>query len=137
MDERLRGKGNYTIDDLMNYCPELKNTWITLEGLLEEDYKINRLIIKDSKIEGWGINYRSDDKSLCYVHPEMHAIVVMFQIREEKIDKIKLELSEYALKVWENKYPCGKGGWMRYKITKEDQVIEVRKLLNAKISSKL
>lgn len=135
MDERLRGKGNYSIDEIMNYS-SMKESWLHLERKLFEDYQIEKVIINDSKLHGWGINYRFGNNSLCYIHPEKHALFISFQIKEDAIEKIKPYLSDYALKVWEQRYPCGKGGWMSYFLTDDKQVDEVRLLLNNKIKPK-
>jgi len=32
------------------------------------------------------------------------------------------ELSEYAKVVWDNKYPCGSGGWLNYRVTDNEQL---------------
>ncbi|MDY0214029.1 MAG: DUF3788 family protein [Bacilli bacterium] len=82
---------------------------------------------------GWGVNYRVLKNTLCYIHPEKEALFIAFQMREVDIIKIKDSLSPYALKVWENRYPCGHGGWMWYHLTSLDQVEEVHLLLNTKI----
>lgn len=132
MNERLRGKGNYTIDEIMSFS-SCKGAWIELEKKLYNDYELHTLIIKDSPKEGWGVNYRVLKNTLCYIHPEKEALFIAFQMREVDIIKIKDSLSPYALKVWENRYPCGHGGWMWYHLTSLDQVEEVHLLLNTKI----
>lgn len=77
MDERLRGKGNYSIDEIMNYS-SMKESWLHLERKLFEDYQIEKVIINDFKLHGWGINYRVGNNSLCYIHPEKHALFIFF-----------------------------------------------------------
>ncbi len=133
--DKLRGNGNFTIDGIMAFS-SLKDGWVKLEDKLNEDYTLEKVIIKDSKSLGWGINYRVGANSLCYIHPEKSGLFVAFQIREDVIKTIKHKLSDYALKVWENRYPCGKGGWMWYRVTNEGQIDEVRLLLNSKIKPK-
>lgn len=132
MDDRLRGKGNYTIEEIMSFSTRHED-WLTLDHIFSDDYQIEKVIIEDSPSQGWGINYRVGKNSLCYIHPEKNALYIAFQIKEEAIEKIKDKLSDYALKVWENRYPCGKGGWMWYRLTETKQIEEVRLLLNQKI----
>ncbi|HHU81250.1 MAG TPA: hypothetical protein GXZ35_08010 [Acholeplasmataceae bacterium] len=67
------------------------------------------------------------------MHPEINGLFIAVQIREAVIENIKAQLSDYALKVWENRYPCGEGGWMWYRLTQSNQIDEVRLLLNNKI----
>lgn len=132
MDERLRGKGYYSIEEIMAYT-SVKEDLLTLEAKLNEDYALEKVIIENSKTEGWGINYRAGSKSLCYIHPEKNGIFIAFQITEAAIEKVRSKLSDYALEVWEKRYPCGNGGWMWYRLTQSSQVDEVRLLLNHKI----
>lgn len=131
MDERLRGKGDFSVEEIMAFSAR-KDDWIDLEQKLNEDYLLEKIIIKDSPSQGWGINYRVGKNSLCYVHPEKTSLFVAFQITEAKMNEIKPFLSEYAWKVWENRYPCGKGGWMWYRLTDTKQIAELRLLLNNK-----
>jgi len=133
MDEKLRGKGDYSIEEIMSFSSR-KDDWIQLESKLSEDYILDKIIIKDSPSQGWGgVNYRVGKNFLCYIHPERKSLFIAIQISEEKIEKIKSQLSEYCLKVWENRYPCGKGGWMWYRLSNSYQVDEVRLLFNNKI----
>jgi len=69
MDERLRGKGDYSFEDLMEYT-SVKEDWKRLESVLNQDYMLHKVMIEDSKQHGWGINYRVGQKTLCYIHPE-------------------------------------------------------------------
>lgn len=132
MDQRLRGKGNFTIEEIMDFSSR-KEDWLELERKLSIDYVIEKIIIQDSKSAGWGVNYRVGKNSLCYIHPEINGLFIAVQIREAVIENIKAQLSDYALKVWENRYPCGEGGWMWYRLTQSNQIDEVRLLLNNKI----
>lgn len=132
MGERLRGKGNYTVAEIMAFSSH-EDDWRKLEALLNQDYVLGQVIIENSNSEGWGINYRVGNQSLCYIHPERDALFIAFQICEDAIEAIKQKLSPYAIQVWENRYPCGKGGWMWYRLTEQVQIDEVRLLLNQKI----
>jgi hypothetical protein len=48
MDERLRGKGDYSFDDLMEYT-SVKEDWKRLESVLNQDYMLHKVMIEDSK----------------------------------------------------------------------------------------
>lgn len=88
MDERLRGKGDFSVEEIMAFSAR-KDDWIDLEKKLNEDYLLEKIIIKDSPSQGWGINYRVGKNSLCYVHPEKTSLFVAFQITEAKMNEIK------------------------------------------------
>lgn len=135
MNKRLHGNDNYTLNDLLDYCGEVKYSWLELESLIGRDYDYYKTVINSNR-EGWGVKYTIGSRCLCYIHPENDGIIIFFHIRTDTIEKIKDQLSEYALLVWENAYPCGDGGWIRYKLTNYTQIPEVHKLLNYKIKPK-
>lgn len=89
MDERLRGKGNYSVTEIMDYSSQ-KDSWLHLESKLSEDYQIVKIIINDSKLHGWGINYRVGNNSLCYIHPEKKLCSSPFKLRKMQLKKLNL-----------------------------------------------
>lgn len=54
MDEKLRGKGDYSIEEIMSFSSR-KDDWIQLESKLSEDYILDKIVIKDSPSQGWGL----------------------------------------------------------------------------------
>ncbi|MDD4244127.1 MAG: hypothetical protein PHG08_07450 [Bacilli bacterium] len=44
MDERLRGKGDFSIEEIMSFSSR-KDDWIELDMQLSEDYLLERVII--------------------------------------------------------------------------------------------
>ncbi len=46
MDQRLRGKGNFTIEEIMDFSSR-KEDWLELERKLSIDYVIEKIIIQD------------------------------------------------------------------------------------------
>ncbi len=123
-----------TFEEMLNYCGESGAFWIELDEFLQKNYDLNKEIrFPYGKDYGWGMNYKHKNKHICDIHAEADAFTVFFQIRAESVDIIKNELSDYALQVWENRYPCGSGGWIRYRVTKRTQLDDVKKLLSAKV----
>lgn len=78
MDQRLRGKGNFTIEEIMDFSSR-KEDWLELERKLSIDYVIQKIIIQDSKSAGWGVNYRVGKNSLCYIHPKSTVYLLQFK----------------------------------------------------------
>lgn len=135
MPERLRTKEKQTFESLIEYSGASGALWIEIEDFLRQNYDLNK-IVHDSAAEGWGVNYKHGKKYICDIHAEKGAFVVFFQIQSAEIDKLEGELSQYALQVWERRYPCGKGGWMRYRVTKKEHLEDIYKLLTAKVKPK-
>lgn len=138
MHERMLDKKHQpTFEDMLDYCGESREAWVELESFLQANYDLkNEIRFPYGKDYGWGKDYKHRTKHICDIHAEAGAFTVFFQIHTESIEKIKAELSDYALKVWDNKYPCGSGGWIRYRVTDIKQLADVQKLLTAKIKPK-
>lgn len=45
-----------------------------------------------------------------------------------------MELSNYAKNVWDNKYQCRNGGWLNYRITDKDQLLDIIRILDIKVT---
>lgn len=48
-------------------------------------------------------------------------------------EKVRHEISDYAIEVWNYKYPCGNGGWIHYYLSSSSQIDDIIKLLHLKI----
>lgn len=59
--------------------------------------------------------------------------MVLISISDDAIKLIYIELSIYAKDVWENKYPCGSGGWLNYRITNKEQLQDLIKIMDIKV----
>lgn len=56
-------------------------------------------------------------------------------IGKGKLKKLNEELSSMlpkTKKLWENRYPCGEGGWMHYKVENDDELADIEKLIRIK-----
>ena len=68
------------------------------------------------------------------IFAENSAFMVLVCIPNDAIQSLYGELSDYAEKVWNDKYPCGNGGWLNYRITDNDQLQDLIKILDIKVS---
>lgn len=135
MYERMLNKSEQpSFSELLAYCGESGAYWHELDQYMHEHYDlVSEIRFPYGKDYGWRINYKHRKKYICDVHAEKDAFTVFLQLRCETIDKIKNKLSEYALMIWEKRYPCGYGGWIRYRVTKCEQLPEVYLILAAKV----
>lgn len=60
--------------------------------------------------------------------------MALIRVPNDAIRSVYSELSDYAKNVWNNKYPCGNGGWLNYRITDENQLQDLIKILDIKVS---
>ena len=73
---------------------------------------------------GWGYRYSVKKKQLIYLFFERGSLNMMIRVDEPKNEKESVLLNGLSAKgkeCWKNKYPCGNGGWIHYRIiTRED-----------------
>ena len=89
---------------------------------------------------GWGYKVSSKSKHLFYLFFEKSSINIMLQIGKIKT-KAETErygqLSEEGRKYWENRYPCGDGGWIHYRITNKKQLKDIGLFLSIKTNKEV
>ena len=84
---------------------------------------------------GWGYKYSHKTKHLCYVFFEKDAITIMLQIGGNLVYKLEEVLPECLPKTkdyWDNRYPCGDGGWVYYRIFNKQELDDVLRLIAIK-----
>ncbi|MDL2292371.1 DUF3788 domain-containing protein [Acholeplasma sp. OttesenSCG-928-E16] len=135
MNERMLDKNNKpSFDEMLEYSGRSKEAWLQIEVFLKNNYNLSdKIRFPYGKDYGWGKSYRHNKKHICDIHAEKDSFTVFFQIRSEAINQIEGQLSEYALLTWKNRYPCGSGGWIRYRVTNKEQVNDIILFLSAKI----
>jgi len=107
-----------------------------LEKSLNERYDI----VKELKFPfgnsyGWGYKYSHKTKHLCYIFFEKDAITVTIQIGSNEVSKLNEQLKDFlpkTKKLWEERYPCGAGGWIHYRVLAEDELTDILKLIAIK-----
>jgi hypothetical protein len=86
---------------------------------------------------GWGIKYSHRTKHLCYVFPENGAFTVTIQIGKSELAKLYGKLPSFLPKtkeLWENRYPCGAGGWLHYRVLDIQEIADIKELIRIKKS---
>lgn len=79
---------------------------------------------------GWGIAHRKKKKLMCNVFPEAGAFTVMMRLSDAQYASLYDQLQPYAKEYIDNKYPCGNGGWIQYRVCEEAHMADVQKLLS-------
>ena len=113
---------------------------ILLLNIFEEIMKQRYDLKRDLKFPfgnnyGWGYKYSHKTKHLCYVFFEKDAITIMLQISGDlvqKLEKVLLECLPKTKRYWNNRYPCGEGGWIHYRVLNGEELNDVIRLLALK-----
>ncbi|MGC8832254.1 MAG: DUF3788 domain-containing protein [Thermoproteota archaeon] len=107
-----------------------------LDGFLRSHYDVKSEIrFPFGSGYGWGIKYSHRSKHLCYVFPEKDAFTVTIQIGRNELPRLNMGLSGFSRKtkrLWENRYPCGEGGWVHYRVLSKQDLKDVEELIKIK-----
>lgn len=83
---------------------------------------------------GWGIAHRKKDKLMCNVFAEDNAFTVMVKLSEKQCKIVYEQLQKYTKEQIDNKYPCGDGGWIHYRVTCKEHLKDIQKILSVRCS---
>lgn len=107
---------------------------------LDSFFKSHYNIVRELKFPfgnqyGWSYKYSAKSKLLCYVFFEKGTFTVTITIGKNEVLKLTAELPNMLPKtqeLWANRYPCGEGGWIHYKVENEKELSDVQKLIYIK-----
>ena len=120
--------------EMIFYCGEAGKLWVDVDKYLRDNLKMTGVIrFPYGNKYGWSMKYSNKSKHICDVFAEDSAFMVLIKISEDSMNTIYNELSDYAKTVWQNKYPCGSGGWLNYRVTDEGQTEDLLKIIDLKI----
>ena len=138
MYERMLNKQETpTFDDLIRYSGDVGALWLELDKHMEETYNAAKLIrFPYGKNYGWGVKYSIKSKHICDVFAENGAFTALLQVSTKAIETVFDDLADYAKQVWEDKYPCGGGGWIQFRVLNREQLQDLMKIIHAKATVK-
>lgn len=135
MYERMLDKQHQpSFDELAEYCGDSKDLFKQIN-----DYLINE-IGTDSLIRfpygnsyGWGLKYSIKRKHICDIFAEKEAFTIMLRLTNIQFDQVYNNLTDYTKEYIDNKYPCGEGGWIHYRVLEGQHLNDIKELLQVKI----
>lgn len=78
------------------------------------------------------VSHRKGKKLICDVFVEADAFTVMIRLSNEQYDKVYEYVQEDTKKLIDNKYPCGGGGWIHFRILSDEHLQDAKLLLSVK-----
>ena len=116
-----------TVEEMTEYCSvnaerfSMLNDWLTDVFHTEQ-----KLVFPYGNQYGWGIGHYKKKKLLCNI------FTVMLRLTNEQYETVYSELKKYTQEYIDNKYPCGDGGWIHYRVVCQEHYEDIRKLLEVK-----
>lgn len=134
MYERMLNKQMMpTIEEMTEYCGENAERFTTLNEWLSLSFGTEqKVVFPYGNHYGWGIAHKKKNKFICNVFAEKDAFTVMMRMSNKQYEALYNQLTKYTQEFIDNKYPCGEGGWIHYRIASQEHVEDVQKLLSEK-----
>lgn len=136
MYERMLNKQvTPTIEEMTEFCGEnaerfsLLNEWLTSAFHTEQ-----KIVFPYGNKYGWGIAHKKKNKLICNIFAEDNAFTVMMRLPDQQYNTVYGELQKYVQEHIDNKYPCGDGGWIHYRVTCGEHFDDIKTLLSVKCS---
>lgn len=124
-----------TIPEMTAYCGENSELFTLLNNWLSETYgTVQEIVFPYGNHYGWGISHKIKRKFICNIFAENNSFTVMMRLSNKQYDIIYDNVEKYTQEYIDNKYPCGDGGWIHYRIINKDHFNDIQKLLNVKCS---
>lgn len=136
MYERLLDKTlSPSFTDLLKYSGACSDLWVELDDYLQSEYSAEQQIrFPYGNKYGWSTKYSLKNRHICDVFAENGAFALHFRVNNDCLNTVYDGLSDYSKKICDEKYPCGEGGWLTYRVLSQEHLIDVKKILLAKIS---
>ena len=69
---------------------------------------------------------------MCNIFAENDAFTVMMRLTNAQYEAIYDEMKKYTQEFIDKKYPCGDGGWIKYRVICQEHYDDIKKLLEVK-----
>ena len=134
MYERLLNKQIVpTFEELAAYCGENGALFQKLNEQLSQMYGTTQEIrFPYGNHYGWGVAHRKKKKLICDIFAEAGAFTAMLRLSNQQFDSVYDQLQAYTQNYIDNKYPCGEGGWIHYRVLNEEHFSDIMRLLAVK-----
>lgn len=136
MYERMLNKQvTPTMEELTEFCGENAQRFTLLNQWLTSDFDTEqKIVFPYGNKYGWGIAHKKKNKLMCNIFAEADAFTVMMRLSDKQYKIVYDQLQKYTQECIDNKYPCGDGGWIHYRVTCAEHFNDIQKLLSIKCS---
>ncbi len=134
MYERMRNKQKEPpLGEMTAYCGENGERFALLNKWLVETYgTVQKIAFPYGNQYGWGIAHRKRQKLVCNVFAEDNAFSVMVRLTNVQFASLYEQVQSYTRDYIDQKFPCGDGGWIPYRVTCQVHLEDIQKILSVK-----
>lgn len=136
MYERMLNKQEMpTIETMTEFCGKNAERFSWLNEWLESAFHTEKTVVFPyGNRYGWGVAHKKKNKLICNIFAEDNAFTVMMRLSDKQYQTVYDQLQKYTREYIENKYPCGDGGWIHYRVTCKEHFEDIKTLLSVKCS---
>ena len=137
MYERMLNKQQEpSVAEMTSYCGQAAELFTALNNWLSQTCgTIQERTFPYGNRYGWGIAHRIRKKLICNIFAEKDALTVMMRLTNLQFASQYSNVQKYTREYIEHKYPCGGGGWIQYRVTCQEHLDDIEKLLAVKCGS--
>jgi hypothetical protein len=139
MHERMLNKGvKPTTSEIIDYIGKSNNELLeAFESELNSRYDIiKELRFPYGNSYGWSFKYSHKKKHICDLFFEKGSIAITIPMPSKLAEKVNEKvdtLLPQTRKMWNEKYPCGDGGWVNYRVSSKEELADILFLIALKI----
>ncbi len=136
MYERMLNKqATPTIEEMAEFCGENSEEFSLLNEWLKSAFNTEqKIVFPYGNKYGWGVAHKNKNKLICNVFAEENAFTVMMRLSDKQYKAVYHQLQKYTQECIDNRYPCGDGGWIHYRVTCNEHFDDIKTLLSVKCS---
>lgn len=136
MYERMLNKQEVpTIEDMTEYCGTNAEYFTLINEWMSKSYNTEqKATFPYGNNYGWGISHRKNKKLFCNIFAEDNAFTVMVRLSDQQFESVYEDVQKYTQDYIDNRYPCGDGGWIQYRVTCKEHFDDIKLLLSVKCS---
>ena len=79
------------------------------------------------------MKHKKRSRLICDIFAEADAFTVMLRLTDKQFAAVYDGLLDETKEVVDNRYPCGEGGWIHYRVTDREQLEDAKLLLRVKL----
>ena len=134
-ERMLNQQARPAIEEMTEFCGENAEGFTRLNEWLTAVFCTKQTVVFPyGSRYGWGIAHKKKNKLICNVFPEDNAFTVMMRLSDKQYDTVYNQVQKYAQEYIDNKYPCGDGGWIHYRVMCKEHFDDIKTLLTVKCS---
>ncbi|MDD3400975.1 MAG: DUF3788 domain-containing protein [Eubacteriales bacterium] len=139
MYERMLDKQQKpTYEEFINYLGNTKSLFEQLDNYLLLDLKSEKqLRFPYGNKYGWSMKYFIKRSHICDIFAEKGAFSVMLRLTNKQFLEVYNTMSEYTKQFIDDKYPCGEGGWIHYRVLNPNNLQDIIVLLQLKVGKQI